>query len=286
MNMFLLTDGMIKEIKRMMNIFWWGSKRTGGGGGGIPWMRWERLSIRKEFGRMKFRDIIGFNLAMLGKQGWKLLNDPTALFSRVYKAKYFPIGDFLSAALDGSPSYIWRSIQSTQAMIKRGYRWRLGDGNSIRVYLDLWLRDGDPTTIQSSALVGMEDLRVSDLLIPGLCEWDEGLLEELFQSRDVDCIRRLRAPRGDAIDERIWNFSRNGKYLVRSAYRLCMEIIIDDTHLHHQGRWNDLWKLDVPHSLCHFLWRVAQAVLPTRAALVSRHIPIPTECGLCAGQEE
>ncbi|CAN0899577.1 hypothetical protein LINGRAHAP2_LOCUS20355 [Linum grandiflorum] len=164
---------------------------------------------------------------MLGNQGWKLLNDPTTLVSRVYKAKYFPIGGFLSAALGGSPSYIWRSIRSTQAMIKRGYRWRLGGGNSVRVYLDLWLRDEEHTTIQSSELVGMEDLRVSDLLIPGLCEWEEGLLEELFQNRDVDCIRRLRAPRGDGIDERIWNFSRNGcVQRISYVWRLFLMILI------------------------------------------------------------
>ncbi|CAN0905267.1 Transposon TX1 uncharacterized 149 kDa protein [Linum grandiflorum] len=131
MNTFLLTDGMVKEIERLMNSFWWGTRN--GGGGGVSWMRWERLSIRKDYGGMGFRDLLGFNLAMLGKQGWKLLTEPEALVSRVYKAKYFPKGDFFSAAGGGNPSYIWRSIRSTQQLLKRGIRWRLGDGNSVRV---------------------------------------------------------------------------------------------------------------------------------------------------------
>ncbi|CAN0839533.1 Transposon TX1 uncharacterized 149 kDa protein [Linum grandiflorum] len=104
MNTFLLTEGMIKEIERLMNSFWWGTK--GNGSSGIPWMCWEKLSIRKKFGGMGFRDLLGFNLVMLGKQGWKLLNDSSALVTRVYKAKYFTKEDFLSAAAGSNPSYI------------------------------------------------------------------------------------------------------------------------------------------------------------------------------------
>ncbi|CAN0847322.1 hypothetical protein LINGRAHAP2_LOCUS4916 [Linum grandiflorum] len=65
---------------------------------------------------------------MLGKQGWKLLTDSNALVSRIYKAKYFPMEDFFSAAKGSNPSYIWQRIRSTQRLLERGYRWRLGNG--------------------------------------------------------------------------------------------------------------------------------------------------------------
>ncbi|CAN0906681.1 Putative ribonuclease H protein At1g65750 [Linum grandiflorum] len=216
-----------------MNSFWWGTKR--GEGGGIPWMRWERLSLRKEYGGMGFRDLVGFNLAMLGR------------------AKYFPRGDFLSAALGGSPSYIWRSIGSTQKALPE---------------------------------VGMEDIRVCELCIPGLHEWDEELLDELFTDRDVACIRRMQAPSGNEADGIIWQFSRDGRYTVRSAYRLGMEVLVDDTSLHQPGEWSLLWSLAIPPRMRHFLWRVARDVLPTRGALRRRRLPISGECGLCAGVDE
>ncbi|CAN0857898.1 LINE-1 retrotransposable element ORF2 protein [Linum grandiflorum] len=111
MNTFLLTMGMLEEIEKMMNSFWWGTR--GNGGGGLAWMRWERISVWKEFGGIGFRDLLGFNVAMLGKQGWKLLTCPNTLVSHVYKAKYYPKGDFLSATEGSNPSFIWRSVRKT-----------------------------------------------------------------------------------------------------------------------------------------------------------------------------
>ncbi|CAN0899787.1 hypothetical protein LINGRAHAP2_LOCUS20471 [Linum grandiflorum] len=55
---------------------------------------------------------------MIGKQGWKLLNDQNALVTKNFKAKYFPKGDFLSAPLGGRPSYAWHSIRETHELIR------------------------------------------------------------------------------------------------------------------------------------------------------------------------
>jgi hypothetical protein len=41
---------------------------------------------------MGFKDIKLFNLAMLGKQGWRLLTNPDSLCAIVLKGKYFAQG--------------------------------------------------------------------------------------------------------------------------------------------------------------------------------------------------
>ena len=43
---------------------------------------------------MGFLDLNGFNLAMLGKLGWKLIIEPNSLVSRILKSKYYPHRDF------------------------------------------------------------------------------------------------------------------------------------------------------------------------------------------------
>jgi hypothetical protein len=67
MSVFLLPMSIGDEIEKMLNSFWWGIKEDGSKG--IRWMSWDKLTMRKEWGGMGFRNIYGFNLAMLGKQG-------------------------------------------------------------------------------------------------------------------------------------------------------------------------------------------------------------------------
>lgn len=48
-------------------------------------------------GGLGFRDLHGFNLAMLGKQCWNFINRPDSLVARVYKARYFPTTSIFDA---------------------------------------------------------------------------------------------------------------------------------------------------------------------------------------------
>ena len=56
-------------------------------------------------GGMGFRDLYDFNLAMLAKQRWRMLENPASLMVRMYKVRYFPNGDILNASIGNNPSY-------------------------------------------------------------------------------------------------------------------------------------------------------------------------------------
>ncbi|CAN0925399.1 hypothetical protein LINGRAHAP2_LOCUS34730 [Linum grandiflorum] len=86
----------------MINIYWSGTK--GSGGGGVTWMRWDRLCVRKEHGKMGFKDLYGFNIVMMGK------------------TRNFLHGGFLAANIDSNPSLTWRSIMEARLVVKQGYR--------------------------------------------------------------------------------------------------------------------------------------------------------------------
>ena len=68
----------------------------------------------------------------------------------VLKARYFPNCDYLNVELGPKPSFAWGSIIVAQSVVKAGYRWQVGDGFSVRIWLDKWLPK--PTTFKPSSL--------------------------------------------------------------------------------------------------------------------------------------
>jgi len=85
-----------------MNRFMWGTKEDSKG---INWMSWARLGQSKLNGGLGYRDLEVFNLALLAKQGWRLIQDPNSLVGTILRDKYFPQSSFQKAKLGHNPSY-------------------------------------------------------------------------------------------------------------------------------------------------------------------------------------
>lgn len=115
MNLMIIPNEVCNVIQKQMNSFWWGN---GGSGKGIKWMSWAKLCDEKENGGLGFKDMHQFNIAMLAKQGWRLLNDDNPFVTSIMRARYFPNTDYLNAKLGDNPSYMWRSIFSAQDIVK------------------------------------------------------------------------------------------------------------------------------------------------------------------------
>lgn len=74
-----------------------------------------------QFGGMGFKRIKEFNIALLGKQIWRLLTVPDSFVARLLKARYFRSGSILNASLGNNPSYVWRSILAAKDRSFLGY---------------------------------------------------------------------------------------------------------------------------------------------------------------------
>jgi len=103
----------------------------------------EKLSIHKNHGGLGFKDLSAFNLAMLGKQGWKFLTEPHSLVFRIFKARYFPSKSYLTAPIGHNPSYVWRSILHARFIVCGGARWSIGSGVTIPILDAPWLSNGE-----------------------------------------------------------------------------------------------------------------------------------------------
>jgi hypothetical protein len=73
-------------------------------------MSWEHLNCPKDEGGMSFWDLRSFNLAMLGKQGWRLIERPKSLSARVLKGRYYHDTEFMRATRKKRASSTWRAV--------------------------------------------------------------------------------------------------------------------------------------------------------------------------------
>jgi hypothetical protein len=227
MSTVLLPESLGEELERMINSFWWGSNKSSGRG--INWLRWEKLAMRKDHGGMGFRHFYGFNLAMLGKQGCQLLTNQDTILSRVFKAKYYPKTGFLEANLGHNPSHAWRCIHVSQVVVRRGLRWRLGNGNSINVWKHPWLRNDNYTHVTTTMMVGREDMRVAELVNYETGTWNTDLIQQMFTHRDVAEITRLPLNLLNQEDAPIWStasmeITRSGQAII-SLWRILLTIV-------------------------------------------------------------
>ena len=81
-----------------------------------------------------------FNLTLLAKQAWRILQEPNSLSARVLKAVYYPgRRDFLEADLHSSPSRIWRSTVDGREVLKEGLIKCIGTGEKMAIWTKNWL---------------------------------------------------------------------------------------------------------------------------------------------------
>ena len=145
----------------------------------------------KARGGLGFRNLKAFNLAMLAKQAWRILNNPSSLVARVIKARYFPTGNLLNAKLGSSPSYSWRSIHSSLEVIRQGTRWRVGNGKQIHIWEDRWLPTPSTYKVISPQIQNFEFPMVSSLIDPNTRWWKAEVLHATFLPFEVDTILRI-----------------------------------------------------------------------------------------------
>ena len=169
----------------MVRQFWWGQVKNEKK---VAWMSWERMCLPKDKGGMGFRDLKSFNLAMLAKQGWRLQTNASSLFTRVYKAKYFPNGDFVNAVEGKKASFAWRSIMAAQQLVEQGMRWQVGDGRSIRIWQDKWLSTRSTYRVVTPERAGNHVQMVRDLMSEEKPEWNSVLVKEMFLPQDAEAI--------------------------------------------------------------------------------------------------
>ncbi|KAL8097756.1 hypothetical protein AgCh_030760 [Apium graveolens] len=283
MNVFLLPMEITKHIERTLSNYWW--RQNQASNSKLNWMSWERLSRHKSSGGMGFRDFRSFNLAMLGKQGWRLMSNTQSLVTKMYKARYFANSDFLNSELGHNPSFIWRSIWEARKLVAEGSRWEIGTGDNIKIMGQPWLSDSSNPYITTDSQV-LHDNKVSSLMQLNSREWDHDVIKDGFNERDQKLILDIRLDSSVIEDPIYWMHDVTGAYTVKSAYKLLQ---------YRKGAWCDedkssiwakVWRIKAPPRTVEVVWRALSNCLPTLVQLCSKRVQVQCLCPVCHEENE
>lgn len=230
--------------------------------------------MAKSKGGVGFRDLHGFNLALLGKHVWNFVNNPQSLVARIYKARYFPNDHVFHARRGGGDSFIWSGIWQAKENLKDGFRWVLGNGEDIHAFSDPWLRLKEGFQVDQTHENNNREDKVSDFFLAGTKRWDEVKIRETFNQTDAQLILSTRIPQNNIRDRVAWSKSTNGCYSVKTGYKHWKDCFADCFRPPSSTGWNKLWRVGLPHKIRMFLWRFCRNNVPVRKLLRGKGVNV------------
>ena len=243
-------------------------------------------------GGLGFRDLTSFNLAMLAKQGWRLIQQQDSLMAKCFKARYFPRSHLLDASASPNCSYVWKSIMAAIPILKSGCCWRVGDGSNIRVFMDKWIPNYPTNGVLHPARMEEGGWFVSDLINQEQKMWYSEIIRANFHKEDADAILKIPLSHRQASDMILWLHTKKGVYSVKSGYHVARQLKKMESWAEASAGpigvqvWSKLWMLNVPKKIKVFGWRACQNILPTRANLRRRKVMDEDVCMLCSREAE
>ncbi|KAI5353735.1 hypothetical protein L3X38_006629 [Prunus dulcis] len=124
-------------------------------------------------------------------------------------------GSFLSTGTVHGSSWGWKGILQGRSVLVVGLRWRVGNGDNIRVTEDPWLPV--PYTFITISHHADMPIYVKDLIDLVMKQWREVEVERLFMESEAKLINGLAISRWGCPDKLIWHFIKHGDFTVKSG---------------------------------------------------------------------
>jgi len=290
MQCFEMPATLCEEMERMCKNFWWGhsnEKPT------LSMISWDSICKPKKEGGLGFRKFKCFNLALLAKQGWRLLHQPDSLAAQVLKVRYFPRGSFWEAKLGHQPSFTWRSILKGRAVLKEGCYWKIGSGSQVKIWRDRWLPKSPNHKIVTLPQGLDIEATVHELIDHQRRCWHAQLIRQCFNPLQAEEILNLPLHQDEVEDTLIWDSTPSGVFTVRSATMLARRVEMQQ-QLNNEascsgdfnGRWARIWTALATPRAKNLCWRACRDALPTCVNLYKRGVEVDVICPVCGNGYE
>ena len=185
MSVFKLPKSLCHGINALFSKFWWGNQKNDSK---IAWLKYSKMGLAKQKWGLGYRDLEPFNMALLAKQGWRIMLHYDSLVTQVLKSKYFSKEFFITSWLRSNPSYVWRSLWGAKYLVKAEMFWRVGDGKSVHIWGDKWVDSTYSGKIQAPVRILGENEKVSALIDDTTHWWSYELIREIFPDDEAKRI--------------------------------------------------------------------------------------------------
>ncbi|XP_026396260.1 uncharacterized protein LOC113290887 [Papaver somniferum] len=126
---------IIKKINAAQRDFWWGYEEHKG----TYYTSWKNFNLHKDEGGQGFRDSKVLNQALLVREAWRLCTNREAEWVKAMQAKYYSGTSLIHATHKKNYSWAWNGLQKKIPFIKQHSRWRIGQGNQVKIWVDVWI---------------------------------------------------------------------------------------------------------------------------------------------------
>lgn len=98
---------------------------------------WSNIIVILPVSVTNIRVVKDFNLSLLAKQCWRIIQNPDSFWVQALKARYLPHSLWFSTSWEGHrASWAWVSLLQARDIIKFGFKWQVCNGKMI-VYHNL-----------------------------------------------------------------------------------------------------------------------------------------------------
>ena len=290
MSCYLLPQGIVEKLKSAVSNFWWSSSQNYRG---LHWIAWDKICAPHDQGGLGFLDLHDFNIALLAKQLWRLIQFPNSLLARVLRGRYYNRSSPLEDRKAYSPSYGCCSIMAAKPLLKSGLRKTIGAGLNTCVWTEPWIPDTHARPPRPSDRVTYRHpkLLVHSFIRRGTRDWDTNLLLEYFHPEEISLILKLRPGNTWSMDGYAWNYTKSCVYSVKSGYNRLQTTKVSDSEAQVvqpsiTGLQSHVWSIPAPGKMRHFMWQALTGCIATTERLAYRHLGTDRSCPRCGDPEE
>jgi hypothetical protein len=243
---------------------------------------WDLVCMKQEFGGLGVQNLRDFNLCLLASWIKRYHLDQNKIWRKIVDFKY-DLSPNMLVARPSVCSPFWKGVMWAAEAAKMGYRWKLGNGQKIRFWCDVWFGNCSLAILfwDLFVIVNEPHLTVGEA-------WDGSHLKFTFRrtvspvqyNRWLELVQIMHTVSiGEEEDVPVWEFHSSGTYSVSSFYAVINNRGVVPIHT------PAVWRLHVPPRLQVFLWLFANNKILTRDNLAKRRLVSDMSCMFCSELE-